>query len=146
LFPKDLARFWEIAAIHKKTHIKRHPPKLVSLFPLAESFPPLALRPPLLAADRVGVDVHGDVAVGFAESHAAAIKHTVIRVEKTMGVVKAYLQLKAATATKQMASAPAMLRTRAKVSAGSPPSSHANTAANKRNTEKKSPNALKKSQ
>ena len=82
----------------------------------------------------------------FAESHAAAIKHTVIRVEKTMGVVKAYLQLKAVTATKQMASAHAMLRTRAKVSAGSPPSSHANTAANKRNTEKKSPNALKKSQ
>jgi hypothetical protein len=82
----------------------------------------------------------------FAGSHAAAIKHTVIRVEKTMGVVKAYLQLNAVTATKQMASAHAMLRTRAKVSAGSPPSSHANTAANKRNTEKKSPNALKKSQ
>ena len=54
----------------------------------------------------------------FAESHAAAIKHTVTRVEKTMGVVKAYLQLKAVTATKQMASAHAMLRTRAKVSAG----------------------------
>ena len=63
-----------------------------------------------------------------------------------MGVVKAYLQLKAVTATKQTASAHAMLRTRAKVSAGSPPSSHANIAANKRNTEKKSPNALKKSQ
>ena len=82
----------------------------------------------------------------FAESHAAAIKHTVIRVEKAMGVVKAYLQLKAVTATKQMASAHAMLRTLAKVSAGSPPSSHANAAANKRNTEKKSPKALKKSQ
>src|ERR1700720_4093318 len=84
--------------------------------------------------------------LAFIDSHAAAIKHTVIRVEKTMGGVKAYLQLKAVTATKQMASAHAMLRTRAKVSAGSPPSSHANTAANKRNTEKKSPNALKKSQ
>jgi hypothetical protein len=82
----------------------------------------------------------------FAESHAAAIKHTVIRVEKTRGVVKAYLQLKAVIATKQLASAHAILRTRAKVSAGSPPSNHANTAANKRNTEKKSPNALKKSQ
>src|SRR6202140_3615760 len=81
----------------------------------------------------------------FAESPAAAVKHIVIRVEKTMGVVKAYLQLKAVTATKQMASAHAMLRTRVRVSAGSPPSSHANTAANKRNTEKKSPNALKKS-
>src|SRR5580700_3721759 len=63
-----------------------------------------------------------------------------------MGMVKAYLQLKAVIATKQMASAQPMLRTRAKVSAGSPPSSHANTAENKRNTEKKSPNALKKSQ
>jgi len=82
----------------------------------------------------------------FGESHAAAIKHSVIRVEKTMGMVKAYLQLKAVTATKQMASAHAMLRTRAKVSAGSRPSSHATAAANKRNTEKKSPNALKKSQ
>jgi hypothetical protein len=82
----------------------------------------------------------------FGESHAAAVKHTVIRVEKTMGVVKAYLQLKAVTATKQMASAHAMLRTRAKVSAESPPSSHANTAANKSDTEKKNPNALKKSQ
>ena len=86
-----------------------------------------------------------DVQSVFVESHAAAIKQTVIRVEKTMGVVKAYLQLKAVTATKQMASAHAMLRTRA-ISAASPPSSHANTAANKRNTEKKSPNALKKSQ
>jgi hypothetical protein len=36
----------------------------------------------------------------FAESHAAPVKHTVIRVEKTMGVVKAYFQLKAVTATK----------------------------------------------
>ena len=63
-----------------------------------------------------------------------------------MGMVKAYLQLKAVTAIKEMASAHAMLRTRAKVSAGSPPSNHANTAANKRNTEKKNPNALKKSQ
>lgn len=63
-----------------------------------------------------------------------------------MGVVKAYLKLKAVIATKQMASAHAMLRTRAKIPGGSPPSSHANAAENKRNTEKKSPNALKKSQ
>ena len=84
--------------------------------------------------------------LAFTDSHAAAIKDTVIRVDKTMGVVKAYLQLKAVTATKQMASAHAMRRMRAKVSAVRPPSCHANTAANKRNTEKKSPNALKKSQ
>ena len=82
----------------------------------------------------------------FAESHAAAIKHIVIMVEKTMGVVKAYFKLKAVTAAKQMASAHAVRRMRAKISAGRPPSCHANTAANKRNTEKKSPNALKKSQ
>ena len=89
---------------------------------------------------------NGGVEICFVESDAAAVKHTVTRIEKTIGVVKTYLQLKAVTATKQMASAQAMLRTRAKVSAGSPPSTHANTAANKRNTEKKSPNALKKSQ
>src|SRR6266576_128644 len=82
----------------------------------------------------------------FAASHAAAIKHIVIMVEKTIGVVKAYLQLKAVTAAKQMASAHAVGRMRAKVSAGRPPNCHANSAANKRNTEKKSPNALKKSQ
>ena len=46
-----------------------------------------------------------------------------------MGVVKAYRQLKAVIATKTMTSAHAMLRTRAKVSAESPPSSHASTAA-----------------
>src|SRR5258708_36506070 len=74
----------------------------------------------------------------FAESHAAAIKHIVIMVEKTMGVAKAYFQLKAVTAAKPMASAHAVRRMRAKVSAGRPPSCHANTAANKRNTEKKS--------
>jgi len=102
----------------------------------------LAGDPPKIGPVAFPIKVQGV----FAERHAAAIKHTVIRVEKTMGVVKAYLQLNAVTAAKQMASAHAMLRTRAKVSAGSPPSSHANTAANKRNTEKKSPNALKKSQ
>jgi hypothetical protein len=86
------------------------------------------------------------IQLGLGVSHAAAIKHTVIRIEKTSGVVKAYLQVKAVIAAKQRASAHGMLRTRARVSAGSRASSHANTAANKRNTEKKSPNALKKSQ
>ena len=102
-----------------------------------------AIRPDLR---QDGTPANQRLQIGCAESHAAAIKHNVIRAEKTSGIVKAYLQLKAVIATKQMASAHAMLRTRAKVSAGSPPSSHANTAANKRNTEKKSPNALKKSQ
>ena len=70
----------------------------------------------------------------------------VIIVDKTMGVVKAYFKLTAVTAAKQMASAHAMLRTCAKISTGRLPGCHAKTAANKRNTEKKSPNALKKSQ
>jgi hypothetical protein len=73
----------------------------------------------------------------FAESQAAAIKHTVIRVEKTMGVVKVNIQLNAVTATTQTASAQAMPRTRAKVSAGSPPSSHASTAATKETQRRK---------
>ena len=82
----------------------------------------------------------------FGESHAAAIKHTVAIAEKTMGVVKAYLQLKAVTAAKQMASAHAVRRMRAKVSVGRLANCQTNTAANKRNTVKKNPNALKKSQ
>ena len=82
----------------------------------------------------------------YAESHAAAIKHIVIRVEKTIGIVKANLQLKAVTATKQMARAHAMPRMRARVSAGRLLSCHDNTPANTTKTEKKNPNALKKSQ
>jgi hypothetical protein len=63
-----------------------------------------------------------------------------------MGVVKTYLQLKAVIATKQIASAHPMLRTRDSVSGGSPPRSHANAAENKKNTETNKPNAVKKSQ
>ena len=74
-----------------------------------------------------------------AESHAATIKHTVIRVEKTMGVVKVYLQLKAVTATKQKANAHPVPRKRANDSGGRPPSCHANTTASRRNTLTKSP-------
>jgi hypothetical protein len=38
------------------------------------------------------------IQIGFlAESYGAAIKHNVIMAEKTMGVVKAYLKLKAVT-------------------------------------------------
>ncbi len=36
----------------------------MSLFRWQNHFYHFALRPPLLTADRVGVDVHGDVAVG----------------------------------------------------------------------------------
>ena len=82
----------------------------------------------------------------FAESHVAAIKHAVITAEKTIGMVKAYFKLKPVIATKQMTSAHAVPRMRANVSAGRPPSCQVNIAANTRNTEKKNPNALKKSQ
>ena len=84
--------------------------------------------------------------MGFFESHAAASKQIVIMAERTMGVVKANLKLKAVTARKEMASAHAVGRMRTKSSAGRPPSCHAKNAANKRNTERKKPNALKKSQ
>ncbi len=64
-----------------------------------------------------------------------------------MGVVKAYLQLKAVTATKQIASVQAIRRMKAsKLTAVRLPSCHATSAENKRKTEKKNPNALKKSQ
>ena len=82
----------------------------------------------------------------FAANHGAAIKHMVIMTEKTIGVVKAYLQLNAVTAAKQIASAQAVPRMRAKIPTGRPANCHVNTAANKRKTEKKNPNALKKSQ
>ena len=82
----------------------------------------------------------------YVESHAAAIKHIVIRVEKTIGIVNANLQLKAVTATKQIARAHAAPRMRARVSAGRLLSCHDITPANTRKTEKKNPNALKKSQ
>jgi len=95
--------------------------------------------------DDLGNRPHASRGLGMS-APGSKIKHIVIMVEKTMGAVKAYLTLRAVTAAKQMASAHAMRRMRAKVSAGRPPSCHANTAANKRNTEKKSPNALKKSQ
>jgi hypothetical protein len=78
--------------------------------------------------------------------YAAATKHTVIRVKKTIGKMKKYLQLKIVTATKQRASAHAVGRMRPKVSAEKPPSCHASTAANRRNTETKSPAPTKRSQ
>jgi hypothetical protein len=84
--------------------------------------------------------------LGFGESHAAATKHTVIRVKKTIGKRKKYLQLKIVTAQKQRANARAMRRMGAKVSGERLPSCQANTAANRRNTETKNPDPTKKSQ
>ena len=68
---------------------------------------------------------------GEAESHAAAIKHTVIPIEKTIGSIKRYLQLTTVMAAKQAENAHAVPRMRIKVSAGRPPSCHANIAEKK---------------
>jgi hypothetical protein len=67
---------------------------------------------------------------GLAESHAAAIKNIVITSEKTIGMIKRYLQLTTVMMAKQKAKAHAVPRMSAKVAAGRPPSCHANTAAN----------------
>ena len=67
----------------------------------------------------------------FSETHAAAVKHTVITIEKAMGKIKRYLQLTAVMAAKQRANAHAVPRMGAKAAAGRPPSCHAKMAANK---------------
>ena len=71
----------------------------------------------------------GYLEIRFAESQAPAVKQTVITIEKTMGRIKRYLQLTTVMAAKQAANAQAVPRMSAKVSAGRPPSCHANIAA-----------------
>src|SRR5260370_14754228 len=73
----------------------------------------------------------------FAASHAAAVKQTVITIANTTGTIKKYLQLKIVTAAKQMTNAHSRPRLSSKVSGAGPPTCHANTAANTRNTETK---------
>src|ERR1051325_8899891 len=68
---------------------------------------------------------------GLAESHAPATKHTVITIEKRIGKTKRYRQLTTVIAPKERANAHTVTRMTAKVSAGRPPSCHANTAANR---------------
>ncbi len=68
---------------------------------------------------------------GFAESHAAVVRHAVITLEKAMGRTKRNLQLTTVMAAKQRANAHAVLRMSAKVAAGRPPICHANIAANR---------------
>jgi len=41
--------------------------------------------------------------LGFPKSHAAAIKHAVITIEKTIGPMKSYLQVKTVSTAEQMA-------------------------------------------
>ena len=82
----------------------------------------------------------------FAESHAAAVKHSVITIEKAMGTIKRYLQLTTVMAAKERANAHAAPRMSAKVAAGRPPSCHANIAANRYKTPTVNPAAKKISQ
>lgn len=67
----------------------------------------------------------------FTDSHAAAIKHTVIAIENTIGRIKRYLQLTTVIAAKQTTNAHTAPRICAKVSAETRPSCHANIAAKK---------------
>lgn len=68
---------------------------------------------------------------GFAESHAAAVKHRVITIEKVMGITKRYLQLTTVIAAKQRAKAHAVPRKSVRLAAGRLPNCHANIAANR---------------
>ena len=67
----------------------------------------------------------------FADCHAAALKHNVIRIENATGSIKRYLQLTAVTAAKHTANAQAVPRINTKVAAGRRASCHANMAANR---------------
>jgi hypothetical protein len=80
---------------------------------------------------QAGTDANERLQIGFVESPAAAVKHTVITIEKAIGSIKRYLQLTTVMAAKQRARAHAVTRMTAKVFAGRPPSCHANTAANR---------------
>ena len=67
--------------------------------------------------------------MALVESHAAAAKHAVITVEKTIGITKKYIQLKRVTAAKESARTHAVPRMSGKVSAGRFPSCYASIAA-----------------
>jgi hypothetical protein len=73
----------------------------------------------------------GGMETCFVESHAAAVRHSVITIEKAIGMTKRYLQLTTVMAAKQRANVQAAPRMSAKVVAGRPPSCHANIAANR---------------
>ena len=89
---------------------------------------------------------NGGMETCFAESHAAAVKHNVITIEKAMGKIKRYLQVTTVMAAKHRANAHPVPRMSAKVAAGRPPSCHANTTASRRSTVTESPNPTQKSQ
>jgi hypothetical protein len=82
----------------------------------------------------------GGVETCLAESHAAAVKTNVVTIEKTIGIIKKYFQLKKVMAAKQRANVHAVPRMSARDSGGRRPSCHANTTASRRNAVTKSPN------
>lgn len=82
----------------------------------------------------------GGVETCLAESHAAAVKTNVVTIEKTIGIIKKYFQLKKVMAAKQRANVHAVPRMSARDSGGRCPSCHANTTASRRNALTKSPN------
>jgi hypothetical protein len=64
-----------------------------------------------------------------AESHAAAIRQTVIAIENTTGKIKRYLQLTTVMAAKERANAHAVPRRCASVAGWRPPNCQASIAA-----------------
>ncbi len=90
ILPKDLARFWKFGAIHKKIHITGRPPTPVSFFRWQNHFHHFTLRPPLCTADRVGVDVHGDVAVGVAHQRLHRLHILIVLSKKCRKGVSTY--------------------------------------------------------
>ena len=100
-------------------------------YQVVQEFFNVALRRFSKPCVQAGTDANERLQIGFAESHAAAVKHTVITIEETIGRIKRYLQLTTVIAAKQRAKAHTVTRMTAKVSAGRPPSCHANIAANR---------------
>src|SRR5260370_32346111 len=66
-FPKDLARFWKIGAIHKKIHSSARRLVVPRLSLRQDHLHYPALSPPFLAVYSMGVDPHGDDAVDSGE-------------------------------------------------------------------------------
>jgi hypothetical protein len=88
----------------------------------------------------LAVHPHYELETCLPESHAAAVKHNVIMLEKMMGRIKKYFQLNTVIPAKQRANAQAVPRMSANDSGGRRPNCHANTTVSRRNTLIKSPN------
>ena len=83
----------------------------------------------------------------FGDSQAATVKQSKIKIEKTIGKIKAYLRDTIVTAEKQRTSAHAVPRiSRQSLIFKTPASCHVKTAVNTRKTKKSSPKPTNKSQ